>query len=160
MRHRFEEEADRARRHNDSFSVVMMDLDGFKAVNDRLGHQRGDALLRELARVLSTHIRSSDFISRYAGDEFVAILQIRGDEVHDLIHRIQKEVDKYDFRIVDSTVSVGLSVGWGTFGNDGETLDELLLAADRAMYADKAKRKALLSSEAARRADVGFYRVM
>ena len=160
LRHRFEEEADRARRHNDSFSVVMMDLDGFKAVNDRLGHQRGDALLRELARVLSTHIRSSDFISRYAGDEFVAILQVGSDEVNDLIHRIQKEVDKYDFRIVDSTVSVGLSVGWGTFGNDGETLDELLLAADRAMYADKAKRKAMLSAEAAKRADLGSYRVM
>ena len=160
LRHRFEEEADRARRHSDSFSVVMMDLDGFKAVNDRLGHQRGDALLRELARVLSTHIRSSDFISRYAGDEFVAILQVGSDEVNELIHRIQREVDKYDFRIVDSTVSVGLSVGWGSFGNDGETLDELLLAADRAMYADKAKRKATLSAEAARRADVGSYRVM
>ncbi|PYP86451.1 MAG: hypothetical protein DMF61_13280 [Blastocatellia bacterium AA13] len=160
LRHRFEEEADRARRHSDSFSVVMMDLDGFKAVNDRLGHQRGDALLKELARVLSTHIRSSDFISRYAGDEFVAILQVGSDEVNELIHRIQKEVDKYDFRIIDSTVSVGLSVGWGTFGTDGETLDELLLAADRAMYADKAKRKAIMNAESAKRADVGSYRVM
>src|SRR5262249_16176927 len=76
LRYRFEEEADGARRHKDSFSVVMMDLDGFKAVNDRLGHQAGDQLLKELGTLLQGQIRSSDFVSRYAGDEFVAILQV------------------------------------------------------------------------------------
>src|SRR5207244_8505220 len=74
LRYRFEEEADRARRHRDSFAVMMMDLDGFKAINDRFGHQAGDRLLRELAELLLSHVRSSDFLSRYAGDEFVAIL--------------------------------------------------------------------------------------
>jgi putative nucleotidyltransferase with HDIG domain len=76
LRYRFEEEADRARRHRDTFSVLMMDLDGFKAVNDRFGHQAGDQLLRDLSVLLMAHIRSSDFVSRYAGDEFVAILQV------------------------------------------------------------------------------------
>src|SRR4030095_8838401 len=59
LRYRFEEEADRARRHRDSFSVVMMDLDGFKAVNDKFGHQSGDQLLRELTVLLQSHVRSS-----------------------------------------------------------------------------------------------------
>jgi diguanylate cyclase (GGDEF)-like protein/putative nucleotidyltransferase with HDIG domain len=92
LRYRFEEEADRAKRHRDSFSVMMMDLDGFKAVNDKLGHQAGDQLLREIARLLSSQVRSADFVSRYAGDEFVAILQVGPEEVAELARRMQKAI--------------------------------------------------------------------
>ncbi|HET9530534.1 MAG TPA: HD domain-containing phosphohydrolase, partial [Blastocatellia bacterium] len=144
LRYRFEEEADNARRHRDVFSVVMMDLDGFKAVNDRLGHQAGDHLLKELSRLLLSQVRSSDFISRYAGDEFVAILQVGPEEVGDLVGRIQKAADQRDFGFGGTSIFIGISAGWATFGIDGDTLDELLLAADRAMYSDKAKRKAML----------------
>jgi diguanylate cyclase (GGDEF)-like protein/putative nucleotidyltransferase with HDIG domain len=143
LRYRFEEEADNARRHRDVFSVVMMDLDGFKAVNDRLGHQAGDLLLKELSRLLLSQVRSSDFISRYAGDEFVAILQVNPEEVGELVGRIQKAVDRHDFGASGSNIFIGVSAGWATFGIDGDTLDELLLAADRAMYSDKARRKIL-----------------
>ncbi|HKS39587.1 MAG TPA: diguanylate cyclase, partial [Blastocatellia bacterium] len=144
LRYRFEEEADRARRHRDTFSVLMMDLDGFKAVNDKLGHQAGDQLLKELSAVLLSQIRSSDFISRYAGDEFVAVLQAGEEEVQEAALRIQRALDRHDFILANSKLFVGLSVGWACFGTDGNTLDELLLAADRAMYADKTKRKAIL----------------
>ena len=145
LRYRFEEEADRARRHRDSFSVIMMDLDGFKAVNDKFGHQAGDQVLRELSVVLLSHIRSSDFVSRYAGDEFVAILQVGQEEVQELVQRIQRSIDRHDFGFQGSKLFIGLSVGGASFGMDGETLDELLLGADRAMYADKARRKALFA---------------
>jgi diguanylate cyclase (GGDEF)-like protein len=145
LRYRFEEEADRARRHRDSFSVVMMDLDGFKAVNDKFGHQAGDQVLRELSVVLLSHLRSSDFVSRYAGDEFVAILQVGQEEVQELVQRIQRSIDRHDFGFQGSKLFIGLSVGGASFGMDGETLDELLLGADRAMYADKARRKALFA---------------
>jgi len=161
LRYRFEEEADRARRHRDTFSVLMMDLDGFKAVNDKFGHQAGDQLLRELSVLLLSHIRSSDFVSRYAGDEFVAILQVGQEEVQELSQRIQRAIDHHDFGFQGSKLFLGLSVGAATFGVDGETLDELLLAADRAMYADKARRKTLFAeSKSLSTNDLGQFRVM
>jgi diguanylate cyclase (GGDEF)-like protein len=161
LRYRFEDDADRARRHRDSFAVVMMDLDGFKSVNDKLGHQAGDQLLRELAALLQGQLRSSDFISRYAGDEFVAVLQVSQDEALELALRIQRAIDRHDFGCSGAKLFVGLSVGCASFGSDGETLDELLLAADRAMYADKARRKALFAqSRSLFTNDLGQYRVM
>jgi diguanylate cyclase (GGDEF)-like protein/putative nucleotidyltransferase with HDIG domain len=161
LRYRFEEEADRARRHRDGFSVMMMDLDGFKAVNDRFGHQAGDQLLRELSVLLLSHMRSADFVSRYAGDEFVAILQVGQEEVQELSQRIQREIDRHDFGFQGSKLFIGVSVGSASFGVDGETLDELLLAADRAMYADKARRKAVFAeSNSLTTNDLGQYRVM
>ena len=161
LRYRFEEEADRARRHRDTFSVLMMDLDGFKAVNDKLGHQAGDQLLRELTALLLHHIRSSDFVGRYAGDEFVAILQVGKEEVSELSRRIQLAIDRHEFGFAGSKIFMGISVGCSIFGVDGETLDELLLAADRAMYADKAKRKALFAeSRSLSSNDLGQYRIM
>jgi diguanylate cyclase (GGDEF)-like protein len=161
LRYRFEEEADRARRHRDSFSVVMMDLDGFKAVNDKLGHQAGDRLLRDLTTLLMSRMRSSDFVSRYAGDEFVAILQVGHEEVKELSQRIQREIDHHDFGPQGQKVFIGVSVGCSSYGIDGETVDELLLAADRAMYADKARRKAVFAeSHSLSTNDLGQYRVM
>ncbi len=161
LRYRFEEEADRAKRHKDIFSVVMMDLDRFKSVNDQLGHQAGDHLLKELGRILLAQVRSSDFVCRYAGDEFVAILQIGYDEVQELLSRIQKTVATHDFGFGSTNVFIGLSLGAASFGTDGDTLDELLLAADRAMYADKARRKNLMNEAGTfKTSDLSQYRVM
>ena len=161
LRYRFEEEADRARRHRDCFSVMMMDLDGFKAVNDKLGHQAGDQLLREIARLLSSQVRSVDFVSRYAGDEFVAILQVGPEEVAELARRMQNAIDKHDFGFNGAKLFIGISVGSASFPVDGDTLDTLLLAADRAMYADKIRRKALFTqSQTLGANEMGQYRVM
>jgi diguanylate cyclase (GGDEF)-like protein/putative nucleotidyltransferase with HDIG domain len=161
LRYRFEEEADRARRHRDSFSVMMMDLDGFKAVNDRFGHQAGDHLLRDIARLLSSQVRSADFVSRYAGDEFVAILQVGPEEVAELAVRMQNTIDKRDFGFNGAKLFIGISVGSASFPMGGDTLDTLLLAADRAMYADKMRRKALFAqSSSLGTNELGQYRVM
>ncbi|HEV8485224.1 MAG TPA: diguanylate cyclase [Blastocatellia bacterium] len=145
LRYRFEEECDRAIRHKDTFAVVMMDLDGFKSVNDRLGHQAGDDLLRQGGELLTRLMRSSDFVSRYAGDEFVAILQVPADEAPELVSRIQVALDKHEYRYNGSIIYVGMSLGSASFGVEGDSFDELLLAADRAMYSNKLKRKSLLS---------------
>jgi len=91
--------------------------------------------------LLSKHIRSSDFLSRYAGDEFVALLQVHPDEVRELVHRLQFAIDRHDFGLKEAGVVLGMSIGWACYGTDGDTLDELLIAADRAMYSDKFKRK-------------------
>jgi diguanylate cyclase (GGDEF)-like protein/putative nucleotidyltransferase with HDIG domain len=161
LRHTFEEMANRARRYGDGFSVLMMDLDRFKRINDTLGHQAGDEVLREVASMLSSQIRSSDFLSRYAGDEFVALLQISQTEVRELVLRLQKAIDKHNFGFSGSEIALGISVGWASFGADCNTLDELLLAADRAMYCDKLRRKALLADpDFEKKSELVYYRVM
>ncbi|MFL6274288.1 MAG: diguanylate cyclase [Blastocatellia bacterium] len=143
LRYRFEEEADRARRHRDTFSVMLLDLDGFKAVNDRLGHQAGDQVLKQLAAVMLGLIRSMDFLGRYAGDEFVIVMQVGAEEAREAMARLQKATDRHEFGFNGNRVTLGVSIGCASFGADGELFDELLLAADRAMYADKARRKGL-----------------
>jgi diguanylate cyclase (GGDEF)-like protein len=160
LRHRFEEEAALAERHSNSFAVLMMDLDGFKAINDTMGHKAGDEALREMAQMLSRHIRSSDFLCRYAGDEFVALVQATSKEVFEMVTRLQRAIDQHSFSNHNAAVYLGISVGWACFGTDGDTLDELLLTADRTMYANKLKRKAALSEAEGKRAAQGHYRLM
>lgn len=145
LRARFEKEADLARKEGSSFALIMMDVDCFKQVNDTLGHQAGDDALRQVATLLSQQIRSEDFLSRYAGDEFVALVHIGSIEVRELVHRLQRAVDNRRIGDRGPGAVAGISIGWSCFGPDGESIDELLLAADRAMYADKLRRKAVVS---------------
>ena len=162
LRLRFEHEAGQARGAGQSFALLMMDLDYFKRVNDTLGHTAGNDALRQVADLLLRHIRSNDFVSRYAGDEYVALLPNIGPlEVRELVGRLQQAVDNRRFGVNDSSALIGVSIGWACYGADGESIDELLLAADRAMYADKLRRKSLasISEEVAQQAP-GDYRVM
>jgi diguanylate cyclase (GGDEF)-like protein/putative nucleotidyltransferase with HDIG domain len=140
---RFEEEHSRARRMGRSFQVVMLDLDDFKIVNDTFGHKVGDKMLREMARIIQGQLREYDFLARYAGDEFVAIVQeLVGTQVDDLRQRIEKSVSEFSLNVRGGgTAQVGISVGTSTFGLDGETLDQLLVAADQAMYRAKSTHK-------------------
>jgi len=99
-------------------------------------------------------------LCRYAGDEFVALLRVSPSEVRDLVGRIQNSVDNSN-DITGSSSLVGLSIGWACLGTDGESVDELLLAADRAMYADKLRRKSTPSMTGVTgQAAFGHYRIM
>lgn len=140
---RFDEELSRARRMGRAFQVVMLDLDDFKIVNDTFGHKVGDKMLREMGRIIQGQLREYDFLARYAGDEFVAIVQeLVGTQVDDLRHRIETAVSEFSLNVRGSgTAHVGISVGTATFGVDGETLDQLLVAADQAMYRAKSTHK-------------------
>jgi diguanylate cyclase (GGDEF)-like protein/putative nucleotidyltransferase with HDIG domain len=140
---RFDEEASRARRTGRSFQVVMLDLDDFKAVNDTFGHKVGDKMLREMARIIQGQLREYDFLARYAGDEFVAIVQeLVGPQVEDLKQRIETAVSEFSLSVRGaSRAHVGISVGTATFGVEGESLDQLLVAADQAMYRVKSTHK-------------------
>jgi diguanylate cyclase (GGDEF)-like protein/putative nucleotidyltransferase with HDIG domain len=140
---RFEEEESRARRGGTTFQVVMLDLDDFKQVNDTYGHQIGDQMLREVARVLQGQLREYDFLARYAGDEFVALVQdLTAEQVSDLAARIERAVAEFSLRVHPGAhARVGVSVGSARFGADGETLSHLLIAADQAMYAVKSEHK-------------------
>jgi diguanylate cyclase (GGDEF)-like protein/putative nucleotidyltransferase with HDIG domain len=140
---RFAEEEARARRNGTSFQVVMLDLDEFKIVNDTYGHNVGDQMLREVARVLNAQLREYDFLARYAGDEFVAIVQdLSHAQVDDLRERIETSIAGLSLRVPpDKRARVGISVGSARFGADGETLQQLLIAADQAMYSVKSDHK-------------------
>ncbi|MDT7542469.1 MAG: hypothetical protein QOE33_2373 [Acidobacteriota bacterium] len=140
---RFDEEEARARRNGTSFQVVMLDLDDFKQVNDTYGHQVGDQMLREIARVLQDQLREYDFLARYAGDEFVAIVpELSEEQAEDLRRRIERSVSRFSLRVRrDAHARVGISVGAARFGDDGETLSSLLIAADQAMYSVKSNHR-------------------
>jgi diguanylate cyclase (GGDEF)-like protein/putative nucleotidyltransferase with HDIG domain len=139
----FEIEAARAYRSRNEFQVLMIDLDGFKKVNDTFGHKAGDAMLREVSKVMRSQLRDYDFLARYAGDEFVAILpETTKSEIHDLVHRIELAVKEFALPVgEDKFAKVGASIGSASYPQNGETLDQVLIAADGAMYAVKALRK-------------------
>jgi len=140
---RFEEEVSRARRNNKPFQVVMLDLDDFKKVNDNFGHKIGDCMLREVGNLIQSQLREYDFLARYAGDEFVALLpDLTVQQVDELRTRIETVVRGFSLNVRAQTrASVGVSIGASVFGADGETLDQLLIAADQAMYQAKNAHK-------------------
>jgi diguanylate cyclase len=124
------------------FTVFCLDLDGFKNVNDRLGHAAGDALLVAVAGRLRGCIRDIDFLFRVGGDEFVILLpSILPGEATVIAHRIiQRIAEPFDMG-PQSAIRIGISVGSASALTDGGTADELLRSADLAMYEAKRRGK-------------------
>lgn len=120
-----------------SFCVVFLDLNGFKAVNDRLGHLAGDEILKRAAQVLKSVLRSQDFLARYGGDEFVAVLSRTGKREAE---RIAKRLGSQEVRCERGMV-VTFSWGLAVYPRDGEGAEELLKCADRRMYEYKMRLK-------------------
>jgi len=121
----------------------MLDLDGFKAVNDTFGHKAGDKLLKELARIMTDQLRDYDFLARYAGDEFVVIVPETDQEgIRELSQRIEKAVNEFVLPLGEGKCArVGISIGSACYPNHGETLDQIIIHADKGMYEVKAQRK-------------------
>lgn len=141
---RFDEEVARSRRTGLPFQLIMLDLDDFKLVNDTFGHKLGDRMLREVAGLVHGQLREYDFLARYAGDEFVAIVpDVAIKHVEELRDRIEQIVSNFSIQVRGrGRARVGISVGAAVFGKDGETLDQLVIAADAAMYRAKSTHKA------------------
>ncbi|MCC6330158.1 MAG: diguanylate cyclase [Acidobacteria bacterium] len=138
----FEKELGRARRSGDPMQLLMLDLDGFKAVNDTFGHKAGDTLLREVGGIIQAELRDYDFLARYGGDEFVALVpETDSSDVIELCARIETAVASYALSVDGETASVGVSVGSACFPAQGESFEQLLIAADKAMYRTKAFHK-------------------
>lgn len=141
----FEKEVARADRNGSSFQVLMLDLDGFKAVNDTFGHKTGDKLLRELSKTMRSQLRDYDFLARYAGDEFVAIIPETEDgSVEELCQRLEKAVNNFVLPTGDGRFArVGISIGAASYPSGGDSLDQIIISADKAMYGVKILRKHL-----------------
>jgi diguanylate cyclase (GGDEF)-like protein/putative nucleotidyltransferase with HDIG domain len=130
-------------KNREPVSVVSMDLDEFKSVNDAYGHATGDRLLASVAAVIKNQLRQMDILARYAGDEFIAILPMAsGDMAVSIAERISFALKSHKFAVrPGSSVEVGVSIGIACYPSDGETAAELLTIADRNMQHDKHARK-------------------
>ena len=127
-----------ARRHQTSVAVLFIDLDRFKPVNDGFGHDVGDLLLRQVARRLLGVFRDEDTVARIGGDEFIAVMQ--GEDVDAGSERAAAQVVEalmQPFVVEDRCLQVGCSVGIARFPADGDSVEALVNAADRAMYRAK-----------------------
>jgi len=138
----------RSRRNDASFAVLMLDLNGFKQVNDTYGHAAGDALLVEIAGRLQKRIRASDTVARIGGDEFAILLEptTGTEEAHRVGDSLLDEL-RHPISLDDGAiVSVGGSMGIALWPRDGDTAEALLHAADQAMYRAKENGNASYSS--------------
>ncbi len=138
----FERASSQAARFKQPLSLLMMDLDGFKSINDRLGHKMGDRYLEEVGQVMRAQLRTHEFLGRYAGDEFVAILPNTSKAgVAPLLERLRIAVTTLIVQDDNGAEArAGVSIGVAEFGVEGTTLEELMTASDAAMYADKARK--------------------
>jgi diguanylate cyclase (GGDEF)-like protein/PAS domain S-box-containing protein len=131
-----------ARRNELSFTLLFMDLDGFKEVNDTWGHAVGDQVLQETARRLAVLFRGSDTVARFGGDEFIALLTSAGE--HDGAAQLATKVIETlatPIPVGEDSVPIGASVGISVFPRDGEEMEALLEQADSAMYEAKKSGK-------------------
>lgn len=134
---RLAEEMSRAMRHSRPLTLLLIDVDNLKQINDRLGHAAGDLLLKQFAERLQKAIRGSDLAARLGGDEFMVLLpECRAEEVKHVLARLQGLRVEYEREKIDCR----FSRGWTDF-RPGETAPELLKRADEALYEDKRASK-------------------
>ncbi|MEI7842545.1 MAG: diguanylate cyclase [Gallionellaceae bacterium] len=128
----------RAHREKEAIAVLFLDLDGFKQINDTLGHDVGDALLREAAQRIKSCVRDSDTVARMGGDEFTVILtNIKSEGSKDRVaEKIIEEVAR-PFMLNGKNCSVSVSIGVALYPENGETPEQLIKIADAAMYMAK-----------------------
>lgn len=130
-------EVKRADRYEETFCLLMMDLDHFKAVNDTVGHQQGDEVLRAVAAALQRCSRESDYLARYGGEEFVMILPRTGmDEARTVAERIRQSVGAIDAG--SPALRVSMSLGVAAYPDSFSGTDDVLRAADAALLRAKA----------------------
>ncbi|HWQ36148.1 MAG TPA: diguanylate cyclase [Blastocatellia bacterium] len=124
-------------------TLLLLDLDGFKAVNDNFGHEVGDEVLRRVSAVMRENLRSADTLARQGGDEFVVVLQSAAPhDVEQMIARLQDAVDNFVLPLDSGrSARVGVSIGSAIFPTDGTTFKELKEAADQRMYSNKKARR-------------------
>jgi diguanylate cyclase (GGDEF)-like protein len=129
----------RAQRYGYPIALVMADIDRFKEINDRFGHQAGDDVLKEVARTLKARIRKEDTLIRYGGDEFLIVLpQADAANIERFIHRIKESIAscKGSQKMIDFTI--GLSIGMAVWTpSEKKSIEAVLHAADIEMYQSK-----------------------
>ena len=138
---RLQEEFERAKRYQHSLSLIILDIDYFKKINDTYGHLCGDFVLRELSRIIRGSLRETDIAARYGGEEFAIILpetEVRGASV--LGERLRLQVEKHSFQLDGISIRITISLGVASIlpAKTSKTLRDLIETADKALYYSKA----------------------
>ncbi|HUR37666.1 MAG TPA: sensor domain-containing diguanylate cyclase [Terriglobales bacterium] len=143
---RIVEELERAVRYKADLSVIMLDIDNFKKLNDEFGHLLGDEVLRQVSSILQQHLRKGDVVCRFGGEEFAIVLpQANNESAMEVADKLRRTIEAYHFPGVPRPVTV--SAGTAQFPEFGETRDEIVSAADAALYtAKQAGRNCVISA--------------
>jgi diguanylate cyclase (GGDEF)-like protein len=137
---RIEEEVARSKRYSLDLSVLMLDIDYFKRVNDTYGHHAGDAILSTFGSMVKADIRDLDVVARYGGEEFLVICTNTAIDGAALVaERLRQLVESHQFQFIDAsgriqTIQVSISIGAAGFSMNVDSKDKLILAADQALY--------------------------
>jgi diguanylate cyclase (GGDEF)-like protein len=128
----------RAQRRNEPFCVAMLDIDNFKAVNDRFGHLAGDTVLKEFCRIVASCLRATDRFARYGGEEFAVLLVplTTAEPALAAMERLRAAVEAQDWGTIGNGLAVTVSIGVAMFDRD-EAVEQQLARADAALYAAK-----------------------
>lgn len=139
LQERLRQEVARSARSHSPFAVLMLDLDRFKPVNDRHGHAEGDRVLHAIGATIKAHVRTSDVVARYGGDEFVVLMpDTPVEHAEHVARRVVSGIVGRRHQMSDgSEVKVGVSAGLALYPGDGRTSAQLLQASDAAMYSAK-----------------------
>jgi diguanylate cyclase (GGDEF)-like protein len=131
-------EVEKGQRYRTAIAFLIIDIDGFKEVNDRYSHLTGDRVLQQLAALLEENVRSSDTVVRYGGDEFLVMMPETEDEIEDAITRLKSELARWNEE--SSPLDFPLTLATGTAHwqpGRGRDIEDVLKAADRRMYREK-----------------------
>jgi len=133
---RLDEELQKIKRYSYNLSVLMIDIDHFKNINDTFGHSQGDQALEKLAKLIKRNIRSIDLPCRYGGDEIVIIFSFTNFEgVYEVAQRLLKKVEEHNFGTAENPLKFTISIGLLTIDNkDGTDIDSLFRALDKQLY--------------------------
>ncbi len=135
-------EIERARRDNNQFSLLFLDIDYFKKVNDGRGHWIGSKLLVELGQLLRGQVRACDYAFRYGGDEFIILLgSSNAENSKKVAERIRKAVESHTFEIEGQKLKLTISIGLAAYPEHAQTASGLIQLADQAMYFGKRKSR-------------------
>lgn len=135
---RLNEELERHARYNQPLSLLMLDIDHFKMINDTHGHQAGDTVLKELAALLSNTLRTTDYVSRYGGEEFTVILpHTQEQDAVQLAERLRLKIAEYTFMHDSMSIPVTISVGLAANADNRLESADLIAEADKALYRAK-----------------------
>jgi len=137
---RLKKEFNRAKRYSHDLSLIMIDIDHFKKFNDVHGHLLGDSVLVELSSIFNSNVRTTDFVSRYGGEEFVLTLpETDKGGALEIAERIRKSVEKHNFphSLKAKTGKITVSTGISSYPEDASTIRNLMEKADKAMYMAK-----------------------
>lgn len=131
-------EVAKAIRYSHAFSIIMIDADGLKAVNDEHGHESGDKLIREVANTIQHNLRDTDILARYGGDEFIVFLpETTTAQARDVAERVRNAAVNITYSANRKRIPVTVSIGVASYPEDTSNADDVVDRADRALYASK-----------------------